>query len=353
MNGNIYAAGNFYNNNLFPYVAKWNGSNWTELGGLSALSPNSIIRCTASDNAGNIYAAGQFTNGTNSGNGHQYVAKFDGINWTELGGFDALAANGIILDLCVDKFGKVYVAGNFTNPNGNHYVAIYNGNSWSELGGTNGLAANGFIRTIDVDEVGNVYAAGSFTNSSLKRYIAKWDGNSWSELGGANAMVSINNDIYSVNCDLFGNVYAVGFFNVGVGYTVAHWNGSSWSLLGNPALSLLNVINHVFTDNLGNVYAAGNFTNTNNHYYVTYLGNNLTAVEPLVNSTPGIYPNPASHYLTLRLHPNEHFEICDMLGHVLFADESKQEARTMDVSNFAQGMYFVRTEKSVMKWMKE
>ena len=63
------------------YVAKWNGSAWSELGGTNSSPFNFVIFSITTDVNGNVYAAG----GTNSNN-YFYVAKWNGTGWSELGG---------------------------------------------------------------------------------------------------------------------------------------------------------------------------------------------------------------------------------------------------------------------------
>ena len=128
------------------------------------------ITSVYTDATGNVYAAGGFANN----NGYQYLAKWNGTVWSEVGGLNGLAANLTIWSVCTDPSINIYVAGLFTNSSGKSYVAKYNGTTWSELGGLNGLAANGTIQSICSDASGNIYAAGYFTNSSGNQYVAKY-----------------------------------------------------------------------------------------------------------------------------------------------------------------------------------
>jgi hypothetical protein len=95
-----------------------------------------------------------------------------------LGGSDALAANGWIDRICTDPAGNIYAAGSFTDGAnllaGRRYVAKYNGSTWSELGGTNSLDADSIIYVIYCDAVGNIYAGGSFSDSSGYNYVAQY-----------------------------------------------------------------------------------------------------------------------------------------------------------------------------------
>jgi hypothetical protein len=177
--GNVYAAGAFTNSNGKQYVAKWNGSSWSELGGNNSLAANQVIVSICSDASGNIYAAGRFTNGVNSSSGNSYVARWNGSTWSELGiGNNALSANSSIEDLEIDAIGNVYAAGDFflsNTPGFIRYVAKWNGSSWSELGGINSLSANGTIFSLFCDSEGKVFSGGGFTNAGFKTYVARYE----------------------------------------------------------------------------------------------------------------------------------------------------------------------------------
>ena len=221
-NGYIYAAGDFYvdtipDTNYATHVFKWNGTSWSELGtGISSPgSGGTEVYALCADTNGNIYAAGLFYNDS----GYYYVAKWNGSSWSELGGMNTLHANGEILSICIDKYSNIYAAGTFSDTSGYLYVAKWDGTSWSEIGtGSNALKANSAINIVFVDTFGNVYAGGTFTDSTTDSsgniYIAKWNGTTWSELGtGIVPQYGyLVYEIYSILVDTSGNVYAAGFF---------------------------------------------------------------------------------------------------------------------------------------------
>jgi len=215
--GNVYAAGNFSNASGRKYVAKYDGTAWTELGGPNSLVLNffpfnfNSIFTICSDPSGNIYAAGNF----NDSLGYGYVSKYDGSSWSELGGLNGLNANSYIYSVCSDMSGNIYAAGDFTagtgSLGGKPYVAKYNGTAWSELGDSSIFSAGADILTLCSDASGNIYASGDFINSSGKQYVAKYNGTDWSELGGLNALAA-NNTIMSICGDPSRNIYAAGDF---------------------------------------------------------------------------------------------------------------------------------------------
>ncbi len=307
---NLYAVGDFYNAKSANYVAKWNGSKWSEVVGTNGkgLKANSDIQSIIRDDSGFLYVAGNFTNS----NGKRYVAKYDGTSWSELGtGSNALAANGTIKGLVKGDSGYIYAGGHFTNSNGKYYVAKWNGTSWTELAGSNTLDANNYIHCIAGDDSGHVYAAGAFTNAGGYRHVAKWDGSTWSEVGtGANAL---NTDLlfFTIVVDSQFNIYAAGedyyaknnivvkwhdtswsevgklSFNLniyslapygngellaaggGPGGFIAHWDGNDWDNFGSSYLKANDPIYKVLVDKKHDVFVGGGFRNYNlGAYYI-------------------------------------------------------------------------------------
>ena len=168
--GKIYVGGDFYHNNLGCYVNKWDGTKWNEVGSFNF----GQIYTLYPDKLGNLYAGGNNMNDS----GKFFIAKWDGTKWSELGGVNSLKANMYIHTICGDNSGNIYTAGEFTNGLtsnlGKYYVAQWDGTKWNELGGKNGLAANNMISSICSDALWNIYAGGSFTNDSSKQYVAKF-----------------------------------------------------------------------------------------------------------------------------------------------------------------------------------
>lgn len=268
---NVYAAGSFTNSNGRCYVAKavWNSylfriDGWTELGGLNGLNPSGPIYTVIADEVGNIYAAGSFLSTT----GYRYVAKWNGTNWSEVGtGSNMLKANSYINTLCVDMVGNIYAAGDFTDSNGKQYVAKWDGTTWTELGFS---TFSGYIKSITTDNAGNVYAAGQFSNGNSKFFVAKWNGTAWAELGAGGSALNANDYIYTITTDQNGNVYAAGdFTNASGEQYVAKWDGTLWTELGTAVpLNANSTIHSIVSDSKNWVFSAGDFTNHNGYKLV-------------------------------------------------------------------------------------
>ena len=121
--GNLFVGGRFFNAGLqtVRYIAKWNGSAWSPLGG----GLSEAVYALARDAAGDLYVG--------SGSASQsYVAKWNGAAWSFLGSF----LNGQINALAVDGSNNIYVAGTFGSPGGGGplQIARWNGSAWVSVG---------------------------------------------------------------------------------------------------------------------------------------------------------------------------------------------------------------------------
>jgi hypothetical protein len=181
---NVYVGGNFTdagNNGMADYIAKWNGSNWSALGsnGAGNGSLNFAVHRLAVSGT-NLYLGGNFTNVNNNGTilpAADYIVKWDDSNWSALGSNGAGdGAINHIVDAIVVNGSSVFVGGYFTDISNNgailpaaDYVAKWNGTNWSALG-SNG-AGNGSLKyEVHALAVGgaNLYVGGAFVNVNNK-----------------------------------------------------------------------------------------------------------------------------------------------------------------------------------------
>ena len=350
--GNIYAAGNFTDSNARTCVMKWNGAKWTEVGkDTSALNTTAPIYALATDAGGNVYAAGAFGDQLFSFINHYYVAVWNG-HWSELG-FDTLTglnADSIIYALSFDRQGNLYAAGAFTDSSGYMYVAKWNGSAWTHLGtGSNALKANGVIRTLTTDSLGNVYAAGNFTDSVGNYYIAKWNGTRWTELSSPLNEINITGPIYTLTIDSANNVYAGGLIPDSSGnyMFIAEWDGSRLRVLDNGGHSALHANDAVLTmatDQHGNIYAAGNFTDATPAQYVAeFTTNAALGISPLSSDKFILYPNPTTGIINLKTQQpsgTATIEIFDALGRNIYHQHTDGTTNTrIDMTAFSVGVY--------------
>ena len=147
--------------------------------GRGSLGGGIFVYAVAVDGSGNVYAGGYFTNVNNNGatlGAADYIAKWDGSNWSALGsdGAGGGSLNSNVLALAVSG-SNVYVGGNFTNVNNGgtvltaaDYIAKWDGSNWSALG-SNGAGNGSLNQSVSALAVNgsNVYAGGWVTHINI------------------------------------------------------------------------------------------------------------------------------------------------------------------------------------------
>ncbi len=243
------------------YVARWNGTHWSGLGGDGAGGSSLTGSVTSlAVNGSTIYAGGYFTDVNNGGSvltAADYVARWDGANWSSLSsngaGQGSIGSNPYALALIGNT---LYVGGAFTNVNDNgvvlnaaDYIAQWDGTHWSALGSDgagNGSISGGFVWALAVSG-STLYIGGLFLDVSdggnvlgAADYLARWDGAHWSAIGSNGAgNGALNNVVYAIWVNGT-DIYAGGSFTnvnnngtvLGAADYVAHWDGSNWSAIG-------------------------------------------------------------------------------------------------------------------------
>ena len=325
---NIFVGGSFTdvnNNGMYlnaaDYIARWDGSNWWALAGNGAgngslSDPVSAIAISGSM----VYVGGSFLDVNNKGtvlSAADYVARWDGSNWSALAGNGAGngSLNGVVFSLALSG-SNLYVGGAFINVNNKgtvlsaaDYIAKWDGSNWSALGsnGAGNGSVTGFVYVIAVSG-SSVYVGGDFTNVNNKGtvlgaadYIAKWDGSNWSALGSNGAGDgSLNSYVQSLAIS-GSNVFVGGSFTdvnnkgtvLGAADKIARWDGSSWSAVGHGATTSNGSITQpaavcaalaVSATSVFGVYAGCNFTDLNDS------GTVLTAADQIAEYVYGTIP---------------------------------------------------------------
>ncbi len=298
----LFAGGFFYDLNndgtVLPqadHIAQWDGANWSALGtsvngALNYGGTGAEVDAVAISGS-DVYVGGWFYDVSNHGvnlPAADYIAKWDGTNWSALGsnGAGDGAIHNQIVALAVSGT-DLYVGGYFTNVNNNgtilptaDYIAKWNGSDWSALGnnGAGNGALNSAVSVIAVNGT-DVYAGGAFTNAAnipAADYIAKWNGAAWSALGSNGAgNGSISSGSVRALAMSGSNMYVGGAFtNVNNNGTilnaadyVAKWDGSSWSALGSNGAGNGSLNGYVYALAVSgtDLYAGGSFANVNNN----------------------------------------------------------------------------------------
>ncbi len=225
-NGPVYAGG-YYTNTDFTYhlnyVSKWTGTAWTNMQD----GFRNVVMCMAEGPDGTVYAGGSFTNWAGAmSNQFQlgYVARWNGTSWTNMG----LGLGNRVTCLLAARDGTIYAGGWFTNaanPSSGvmapaQYVAKWTGTAWTNVGS----GFNNWVYALAEGSDGTIYAGGSFTNTydsdgvdtnaakvRVSR-IARFDGARWHPLGGAETNGASDTVLALAADPVDGAVYAGGMF---------------------------------------------------------------------------------------------------------------------------------------------
>ncbi len=153
------------------FIAKWDGNNWSALGG--GLNHEPIFLFTYKND---LIATGSFDSADNARKVN-YIAKWNGSDWLPLSsGFNY---GGMVLD----TFNNDLIAGGCFSTAGGipaSHIARWDGNAWSSLGS----GMDGIVWALAVYN-NELYAGGSFSTAGGVpcNSIAKWNGQSWSQVG--------------------------------------------------------------------------------------------------------------------------------------------------------------------------
>ena len=244
--GNVYIGGNFTGVGDVPanYVAKWDGTNWSALG----TGASSTVYAIAFDKDGNLYAGGRS------------IAKWDGTSWSYIE--DEIA--GSVYALAVDNEDNLYAGGNFSNVGGVavNDIAKWDGSAWSSMsGGVDNGSYSCRVEALDLDNSGNLYVGGYFKTAggAIVNNVAGWNGFSWFALGAG--ITSQYTSVYALSVDSSSQLYAGGTFSQAGGvYTshIAKWDGNAWSNLGEGVDDTVRALS--YDAEAGTLYAGGIFS---------------------------------------------------------------------------------------------
>jgi trimeric autotransporter adhesin len=170
-------------------IAKWNGSNWSSVGGGLGLSGVNSLAVFDDGTGPQLYAGGGFK--VSTGAPFSYLARWNGAAWSSIGGGVSSQVWG--LGVADDGSGAgpaVYAGGLFTTADGApaNRIAKWNGSAWSALGGGTSPAAMVF-HTFDDGHGPALFVGGGMTDviDTGDSYLSRWGCPSgllpWSDLG--------------------------------------------------------------------------------------------------------------------------------------------------------------------------
>jgi hypothetical protein len=217
-------------------LARWDGSTWSRVGDLNV--GRVFAQTVFDDGAGaDLYVGGDlFFVDPDSGNDTFSLARWDGADWSRVGGFTLQVRDLAVFD---DGTGPaLYVAAGTIFPDVGSPIqrlAKWDGTSWTALGAGFDNSTL-YVETLTVFDDGSgpaLYAGGTFTSVAgiTANRIARWDGTAWSAVG--DGPVGGNVNTLAVFDDGGGPaLYAGGFLQMDSGFGgIAKWDGTTWAPL--------------------------------------------------------------------------------------------------------------------------
>ncbi len=174
-------------------LAKWNGTQWQPVDNNSMAGGMVHINCFEIYN-GELYIGGSFNVG--SGNPSDRIARWDGSQWLDVGGGIATFGSQIY-DMKVFN-GELWAGGNFSMAGGvpTQYIAKWDGINWCGFGDT----LNNGVNAIEIYN-NELYIGGGFLkiNSDTMNYIAKWIGGNFTDTCGNTSGINEENTSNEIN----------------------------------------------------------------------------------------------------------------------------------------------------------
>ncbi len=229
VNNYVYIGGGIFNSDSteLRYIRRFNlGTNkWENVPG----GTNAAVNAFAVDNSGNLYVGGEFTQvGDIPAN---YIAKWDGINWSALGE----GTDDYVLDIeCSGT--DVYVSGSFKNVGTairSQGIAKWTGSAWEAL--DKGVSASWgetfSVQDVEVDSDGQVYIGGffdlSYSDLDSLNHCGVFVEGKWRQLGSGLAQSSSQGVIGMYGDGM--NIYFTGYFAKGTGSANDKVNLAIWN----------------------------------------------------------------------------------------------------------------------------
>ncbi len=228
---NVCLAFSNANNGGKAAVLRYNGSNWSFLGG-NGFSPGSIntpsLAFSANDTAYLAYSDGAYANRAS-------VMKFNGTSWTSVGtpGFSGKSAK--YTSLVLNSKGQLFLA---YQDSINATVVTYNGSTWIPLGAPDFSPGKASFINLKISKADTLFIAYVDNSDTNRITVMKFNGTNWIPVGKVD--FSAKNTTYSLSLALdSAGIPYVAYDDGGRSnkLTVMKFNGAVWDSIGNRGMT--------------------------------------------------------------------------------------------------------------------
>jgi len=356
-NGSLYVSGAIWftwNNDTIPYIAKWDGTNWSRLPFMVNNTTSNVIKNMRIINNKLFFL---MEADTIPGIKTNHILMYDGENYSA---FDNLPPDYVqmLSDIAYYK-GEYYISGTFFNSDDSiHGILKYDGTNWTNVGG--GLKGNAGISKMLVYN-NKLIVAGEFykSNGNAGNNTMSWDGEEWSEfinLAGQNNYYDIFSVVHDMNVHN-NKLYIGGIFDYANDVPcqkILVYDGNNVCSFGNEmnnnCISLgfyndtlivagIDSIDHIDVNRIAKWIGGNNFDTCSVLESVPQINNELNNLI--------IYPNPANGEFNIKLNtktPSEvEITIFNINGSKTFEKQFHQ-TNEIKIDNLhpEKGVYFVK-----------
>jgi hypothetical protein len=371
-------------------VYKFENDTWSLIGNTFAGDHTQAAMALAPDGTPYVFTA----------DGALKVFRFDGTNWTQVGG---ALGDGFHIDITIASDGTPYVSYMDITNNARGISKKWDGSSWSTVGGTHFTASLPAVWTTIETNSNNqpviLYGTGAGNNGPFYSNVVEFNGTSWQVLGGGD--IDSSKPTYfshSLAVDSSGKIYVGATVDLSLKQlNVYEWNGTTWSLIGdnisggatysnsialdlqgNPVIGFRDEVEAGkttvmrFDQNNWNRVGLAGFSNTASYQSLTYSpsGAPYIAYQDEGNDNKGtvkryglllstteftntgfdvkVYPNPNSGEFTVLSNSEGRFQLLDLRGRVIsegileaINSQNGKNAYSFKYPNLSQGLYLL------------
>ncbi len=354
----IYIAGAFYKcgDKDMVGIARWNGVEWNNVGGL--LKPDNLGAWGSGNSMevcnDTLYFVGDYDSlGTVASRG---IAKWDGQTWTDISYNFPIACDFTYAGAIIHNNGDLHLAGNMNcSPElAEEPILKLVNNQWVTVGP--GIGGDGYINTFENFQ-NSLYVGGYFSAQAgnIENNIFYTNNNQYYSMSGG-TLPSVVFDMMEYNSEL----YVIGQINTAGGIPVtrtAKWDGQQWYSV---PLQLQNNSGYgtalALAEYNGKLIIAGGFSSINgtpvsNIASIDFGTSRINTLSS--NSAFTLYPNPTSNSFSIKVNDQvqiKKLEMYNSIGQKVYSQvDNLQQA--IDVSKLSKGIYLVSiaTDKGIAR----